>query len=96
MENCIIFLEAKIYPDKDSNSLNMLHCNEFRLFLAESEGFEPSVGCPTQHFQCCTLRPLGQLSMRNYSVFYAVPSGVYTVFIAAPYDYPDILSLRAK
>ena len=31
--------------------------------MAESEGFEPSVGCPTQHFQCCTLRPLGQLSI---------------------------------
>ena len=30
--------------------------------LAERAGFEPAVGCPTQHFQCCTLRPLGHLS----------------------------------
>ena len=31
--------------------------------LAERMGFEPMVGCPTQHFQCCTLRPLGHLSL---------------------------------
>ena len=31
--------------------------------LAEGMGFEPMVGCPTRHFQCRTLRPLGHPSV---------------------------------
>ena len=44
----------------------------FGQIVAEREGFEPSVGCPTQHFQCCTLRPLGHLSVfgnRNIVIY---------------------------
>ena len=40
--------------------------------LAERMGFEPMVGCPTQHFQCCTLRPLGHLSIKLFGVTYII------------------------
>ena len=33
--------------------LHLQRCR-FCILTSEREGFEPSVGCPTQHFQCCT------------------------------------------
>ena len=53
--------------------------------LAEREGFEPSVGCPTQHFQCCTLRPLGHLS--RYFIQFLMQ--YHTISSVAPYDHSD-------
>ena len=53
--------------------------------VAERMGFEPMVGCPTRHFQCRTLRPLGHLSIYIYSVFMQY----HSISSAAPYDHSD-------
>ena len=38
-----------------SDSASVAYVLEAKSFMAEDEGFEPSVGCPTHAFQACAL-----------------------------------------